>query len=552
MRLKQITLAASSFFFSCHLLGATYAPPELDLFNKPPLFNSIDSMLQPEPASTQGIKKKLTQEYIEVSKLLGLGEIKAGINKLDQLIQQYPQEANFYNLLAASDWLKKDYSRATKNYQKAIELSPNNIRSHIGLATVYLQIGETAKAKKEANIALSIDNNSVFAYLVLADVVYKEGNPKEAERILITASKKAKGDSSQEIKTALMLVNYYKLQQQPKKALSVAQKTNKEHKNNYFVLSLLAKTQIYNKQEEQAIVTLEQIIKKESKDVEHRLLLAKILLKYPAKKQQILKLLDEANSLLPDNVQLQIQRAAILKALKLFPQALQVSKEVKVLAPESGLGEVLEGAIYWADNKPDLALAAFQKSYQKKLSAEALTSIVKIMSAQGKQSAALAFLEKEVKKDTNNVVAHFLMGDIYLQQNKGNEAEKHYLAVLAKEPDNVIILNNLAWIYNQKNSPKALELIEKAYNTAPSSADVLDTYGAILVKQGDVTKGIEMYAQASKINPLNYNTQYHLAHAYTLNAQNKQAVQILRTITNGTESFSEKESSVILLKKLEQ
>ena len=433
MRLKQITLAASSFFFSCHLLGATYAPPELDPFNKPTLFNSIDGMLQPEPASTQDIKKKLIQEYIKISKLLGLGRIKAATNKLDQLMKQYPQEADFYNLLAVSDWLKQDYPSATKNYQKAIELSPNNIRSYMGLATVYLQIGETAKAKKEANSALSIDNNSVSAYLVLADVAYKGGDPKEAERMLVTASKKAKGDSSQEIKTAIMLVNYYKLQQ-PKKALSVAQRTNKEHKNNYFVLSLLAKTQMLNKQEEQAIVTLEQIIKKESKDVEHRLLLAQLLLKYPEKQKKILKLLDEANKVLPDNVQVQLQRSGILKALKLFPDALQASKEVKVLAPESGLGEGLDGAIYYAENKLDLALAAFQKSYQIKPNAEALSSIIKVMSAQGKQSAAFVFLEKETKKGKNNVAAHFLIGDLYLQQNKGAKAEKHYLTVLAKEP----------------------------------------------------------------------------------------------------------------------
>ncbi|MCF7970722.1 MAG: tetratricopeptide repeat protein [Methylococcaceae bacterium] len=551
MQLKQITLA-SCFFFSSYLFGATYIPLDLRPFDSSISFNSINSILQPESTRIEEVKRQLTKEYFKARYLLTSGQTRLAVDQINQLIQKYPQESDFYNLRAVSDLLKKDYTSGIKNYQKAIQLSPENISSHMGLAIVYLQSGDNAQAENAANRALSIDNESVPAHLVLADVTYKGANPQETEGLLIRAQSLAKGNSEQEIKIANMLISYYLLQKQPQKALTVAQNTIEHYPNDSLALSILAKTQIYNKQEAEAIATLEKFIKQEAADAPHRILLAKLLLKHPEKQQEILKLLDESSTILPDTAQLHAQKTVILTELKLFPQALLVSKKVKTLAPESGLAEALEGDIYLADKKPDQALVAFQQSYQIQPSAEALASMTKIMMAQGKQSAVISLLEQEIKKDPNNIVGYLLAGDIYLQQNQTGEAEKHYLAVLVKQPENVSALNNLAWIYHQENNPKALELIEKAYNMAPDSADILDTYGAILVKQGNVMKGIDMYVQASKIDPLNYNTQYYLAHAYTLNAQNKLALQILRTITSGTESFSEKESAVILLKKLEQ
>lgn len=542
MQLKQIALA-SSLFFSCHLVfGATYAPLDQQQLN---LFNPTDNTL-----STQDIEK-LTQEYLEVSNLLKNRQIQRADKKINQLIQQYPKESNFYSLRATSDLLKKDYTNAIKSYQKAIQLSPKDPRPHIGLATVYLQSGDNTQAKNSAKHALSIDNHSIPAYLVLAEATYQGNNPQDAESILITALNKAKGNSLQETNTADKLITYYILQKQPQKALTVAQNTLKHYPGNSLALSLLARSQINAKMTDQAIPTLEKLIRLDRKDARHRILLAKLLINHSGKEQEILRLLDEATAIMPDDPQAQIQKTVILTQLKLFPKALQANKKVKKLAPESGLAEALEGNIYLAEKKPDLALAAFQKSYQIKPSAKALSAITKTMLAQGKQSEVISFLEQELKKDPNNLAAHFIVGNIYQQQHNIHNAEKHYLAILAKQPDNAIILNNLAWIYHQQNNPKALTLIEKAYKKAPDSPEIVDTYAAILIKQGNLTKGLELYRQASKLAPLNYNTQYRLAHAYALNGQNEQAIKTLKTITNSGQNFSEKAAALALLKKLD-
>jgi predicted Zn-dependent protease len=171
--------------------------------------------------------------------------------------------------------------------------------------------------------------------------------------------------------------------------------------------------------------------------------------------------------------------------------------------------------------------------------------------AQGKQAEAINFLSQELKKNPQNLAAHFNLGNIYQQQNNNRKAEKHYQAILAEQPDNIVILNNLAWIYHQQNNPKSLALAERAYKNAPKSATVADTYAAILVKQGDLVNGLKIFERAGKLAPQNYDIQYHLADAYSLSGQHKQSISILKTITRSEQNFSEKDASISLLKKFE-
>lgn len=552
MKLKQIALT-TSLLFSCHIaVGATYVVQDEPQLNLSDQFDMTGNLLnKSEDSTAQARQEQLTQEYLEVVKLLKNKQLKAADEKIDRLIQQNPRESNFYNLRALSKVLSKEYTPAIQSYQKAIELAPKNIKSRLGLATVFLLAEDYTQAKQAANGALSINSKSAHAYLILAEVAYKENRLQDVESSLLTAQKEIWGLKKQEIIIANNLVKFYVRQKQPQKALSVAQDIIKRYPDDSSALSLLARTQIYNKKTEQAIPTLEKLINQESKDSRHRILLAKLLLNQPGKKPQILKLLTEVSSIAPDNAQVQVQKTIILTQLKDFPEALRTTKKVKQLAPDTGMAEALEGDIYLAERQMALALTAFQKSYQIKPNNKTLGVIIKIMISQGKQSESIDFLNRELNKNPKNFTAHFLIGNIYQQQNNNREAEKHYQAILTEQPDNVLILNNMAWIYHLDNNPKALALAERAYQKAPKSAAIADTYAVILVKRGDLAKSLKIFEKAGKLAPQNYDIQYHMADAYALNGQTKQAIKILKTITGSEQKFSEKEAAIALLNKLE-
>lgn len=556
MKLKYFTLA-SSLFFCCHLAtGATYNLSDDQLFNSSDLLVDPGSSPYNEAVnpgflgSQTSSKEQVEQEYHAVVALINNRQFNEAENKLDRLIQQNPAGSDFFNLRALVQTLKGNNSLAINSYQKALQLNPKNPRSHLGLASVFFQTEEFGQAKKSANSSLSINDKAGRAYIILAEIAYREKRLQDVESILLKAQKKLRGDKQQEIIIINNLAKFYAIQKQPKKMLDLARDTLHRYQGDSSALALLASAQLYNKKTALAISTLEKLISQEKSDIQHRFLLAKLLLQQPQKKKQVLKLLNEIKAIAPKNAQVQANRAVFLAQIGYYPDALQAAKKVKQLAPDTGLAEALEGEIYLAEKKQKLALTAFQKSYKIESNSKVLGVIVNLMVSQDKQSDAINFLSQEVQKNPKNLAAHLSLASLYHQQNNTLEAKKHYQVILAEQPDNVVILNNLAWIYHLENNPKALKLAKLAYQKAPKSADIADTYAVILARQGELTKAIKVLQKASQMAPEKYDIQYHLADAYAKKGQNRQAIDILKTITQSKQDFSEKQAAVSLLKKL--
>ena len=55
------------------------------------------------------------------------------------------------------------------------------------------------------------------------------------------------------------------------------------------------------------------------------------------------------------------------------------------------------------------------------------------------------------------------------------------------------ILNNLAWLYHQKDKNRALELAEEVYLLAPKNPIILDTLRLTLAHDGiDIARGLKI------------------------------------------------------------
>jgi tetratricopeptide (TPR) repeat protein len=78
------------------------------------------------------------------------------------------------------------------------------------------------------------------------------------------------------------------------------------------------------------------------------------------------------------------------------------------------------------------------------------------------------------------------------------KAIQEYESILQKQPTNISVLNNLAYIIvdNGLAADKALEYAERAYKNAPGNANVLDTYGYVLLKNGNAKKADEIMQRA--------------------------------------------------------
>ena len=503
----------------------------------------IDSFHQ----STENNKKN---QVLEALRLLKENKLDDAQKIISDLLQHNPNVADYHNLNALLETLKKNPTAAQQNYDQTIKLDPKNIMAYLGSAKLALDNGQLDKAKDYANKALSINDKTLNAYLVLADVAYKQKDNAEIEKLLQTAQDKVKGNITEEIDVIKNAGKYYALQKQPEKILALTEELSARYPDNTSVLSLLAQAQIINNKKSLAEETLFKLISLDKGNIGNRLLLIKLMSEQPDKEQETLKLLDETAQLTPDNPEALIYKTAYLIKIKHTPEALKLADKLDNSFPKLVFGKLLKGDVYLADKKLDKASEMYKKAYNIEQNDRILFTLVDLLIAQKKQAEAIKLLNGAVEKNNKNIAAHFKLATIYQQQNNPQQAEAHYKAMLTQQADNVLALNNLAFLYSQQNDPRALEYGKKAYDKAPESAAILDTYGSILIKQNQAKEGLALLEKAAGLSPKEPNIQFHLAESYVANNNPEKAIEILEPLVQAEADFTEKKAATDLLEKL--
>jgi FimV-like protein len=121
---------------------------------------------------------------------------------------------------------------------------------------------------------------------------------------------------------------------------------------------------------------------------------------------------------------------------------------------------------------------------------------------------------------------------------------------LRREPNNALVLNNLAWLYHKEKNPQALEYAERAYKLEPEAANILDTLGWISVEQGKTSRGQEILKKALSLAPKNPAIKYHYAVALARSGDKGQARRLIEELLAAGRSFPQQEEARALLMQL--
>ena len=315
-------------------------------------------------------------------------------------------------------------------------------------------------------------------------------------------------------------------------------------------LDMLAQAQLFNHQKALAEQSLQKIIDLDKQDIGSRLLLARLLSEYPDKNKESLALLDEAAKIAPDKPEALVFKTSFLIKHQQYPEALALAHKINQQFPKLVLGKLLAGDTYLAQKQFDKANEQYQLAYKAQPNNKILLTIADVFIIQKKPSDAIKLLNNALEKNPKDLAIHFKLATTYQQQNDSNLAETHYDAILTEQNDNVIALNNLAILYAQKDDPRALDLAKRAYEKAPESAAILDTYGHILLKQNQANTGLTLLEKAALLAPKQNDIQLHLAEAYVNNNNKAKAIAILEPLVKADIEFSEKKTATSLLESL--
>ena len=214
--------------------------------------------------------------------------------------------------------------------------------------------------------------------------------------------------------------------------------------------------------------------------------------------------------------------------------------------PKRAVGFAIEGQLLLSQKKPAEAAVAFREGLSREPIPPLVVLSYQALQGAGKPDQATTLAQrwqKDHPKDTQ--VRGFLAQQAILAKDYP-VAVQQYRAVLEVEPDSLTALNNLAWSLNELGDPKALEYAERASILAPNSPTVADTYGWILVQQGDAKKGLDLLREASRLAPENPEIRLHLAKALLKTGDKPAAKSELETLAaQGNASPSRTEAQKI-------
>lgn len=459
--------------------------------------------------------KGITADLALISAYLRSNQLDKALRAIDSLEKKQPNDPATHNLRARTLLAKKDAPGARKSFEKAISLNPTFFPSVASLATLDLIDKKPEDARKRFEAVLSADPKHIQALLALAALKADGGGTPDEVTSLIN---KAISANPSEAAPRLALIQYYLKIKDNKKALTAANEASTAISDKPEILDALGRTQQASGDLNQALVTYGKLATMQPTSPMPLLRQAEIHFANKNKDEGA-KSLKKALEIKPDIVE--AQRALIQLAMenKNTSSALEIARTVQKQRPKEPAGYILEGDIHAALKAWPEAINAFRNGLKLTVAPQLAIKLHVAQLASGNTAEAEKTAANWLKEYPKDIAFRVYQGDRASAEKNYAQAVTHYQAALAIQPNNALVLNNLAWAAGQTKLPKAIEYAQKANELAPNQPAFMDTLAVLLTEKGETAKAIELFRKAMTLAPQAANIQLNLAK--TLIAANK-------------------------------
>lgn len=490
------------------------------------------------------------QEHPEDGNLLGIyglallasGETDKGIANIQKALALDPTRVRLHLALAAAYNAQNNNNAALTELKKAYDTSPEDISIQERLALQYammkdgngLQSFAEGLSKSQSNpsralaglIFLQTTPDKGKAYL---DELYAESPSDPA--ILNAQLRKSlqTGDYSQVIRIGKILTNTrpddiqilgaivqaYRKQQNLNGALEFLNDLSEKSSNIWGPDYIIALIHLSARDFEKSIASINRATSKSGfNDVTSRLY-NRIYFSYASQLAQRGDR-DHARSVVMEAMQNNEVNPMFLHLLikieladDKLAEAEKLLAELKQTASGTALLNQAMGDVSVKKNDGD-AITHYKAAWQMTPSDAVALSIWKLLK-DNNTAEQQQFLTDWKNKLPKSFVAPYIEGMQYQTSGKANNAIEAYRKSLAINPNQPVVLNNIAWLLMEKGQfDEALRNGEKAAKLAPESASILDTYGWIAYKAGKKDLAITTLEKALANEPGNHEIQQHL------------------------------------------
>jgi predicted Zn-dependent protease len=171
---------------------------------------------------------------------------------------------------------------------------------------------------------------------------------------------------------------------------------------------------------------------------------------------------------------------------------------------------VILAAAQMANNDIAGATATYESLWKSSPSASVALALSQLRLRAGKDDAT-APLEEWLSKHPQELAARLVLAQAAQERGQLDKAASQYEQITAQQPQNVAVLNNLAWVYYLKKDARALATAKRAYEGGSANPLVADTYGWLLAESGDLKAALPILRDAARKASGRAAVRYHLA-----------------------------------------
>jgi Tfp pilus assembly protein PilF len=163
--------------------------------------------------------------------------------------------------------------------------------------------------------------------------------------------------------------------------------------------------------------------------------------------------------------------------------------------------------------------------------ADAATAFVKgnVRLDRNDRSGARQAFEQATKLDPAFWTAQFSLATLYESISEWDAAIDRYRTILARTPNNILALNNLAYVLavRKNNAAEALPLAKRAHELAKNLPPIADTLAWVEHLAGDDAAAEPLLVDAARRMPNNADIRLHAAFVLAANGKSAQAASEL-------------------------
>jgi tetratricopeptide (TPR) repeat protein len=170
----------------------------------------------------------------------------------------------------------------------------------------------------------------------------------------------------------------------------------------------------------------------------------------------------------------------------------------------------------------------------------------------GDANNAIKALQKARETLPDNAMVLATLGLVLDGASRKPEAKQFYEATLKMEPNNAIVLNNLAYLLAETGGDlnDALTKVQRAKQIRTDLPEISDTLGWIYLKKGLADNAIDVFKDLVAKEPHHATYRYHLGMAYSQKGDRTKAMEQLKEALKYSPKSDEKEKIQQLITKL--